>query len=68
MGEHRLTRHLAEVEAPLLTRDGASFFALGDRVAWLLPLIPAEPAISARRGGVAATGRLERGSRWVGGA
>jgi Ser/Thr protein kinase RdoA (MazF antagonist) len=54
MGEHRLTRHLAdrlpEVQAPPLTRDGASFFALGDRGAWLLPLIPAERR--SRLGGV----------------
>jgi Ser/Thr protein kinase RdoA (MazF antagonist) len=50
--EHRLTRSLAErlseVPAPLPARDGGTFVALGDRVAWLVPFVDAAPADAAR--------------------
>src|SRR4051812_50151076 len=50
--EHRLTCALAarlpSVPAPLVTRSGATWLQLGERVGWLLPLIAGAPADASR--------------------
>jgi Ser/Thr protein kinase RdoA (MazF antagonist) len=66
--EHALTRALSErlpeVQAPLPARDGATWFAVDDRRAWLVPYVDAAPADPAREphrtAAARALGRLHR--------
>lgn len=44
----RLARALPEVQAPLPTTEGGTWFMLDDRVAWLVPFIGAAPADKTR--------------------